>query len=158
MPKSEVSRKKMFRDFSVIKDRYIKSNDLKYLNLALRDMAKNYNISEAEIRFMVFIYDLEFFTIDYASKAYFYSKRKMWQRPIQPLKAKGYIYKPFDRLSGSGTMEEYMFREETKYSYRIRYALSQNGRLMVSKFYRKMAGEEQINVPIDPRAKGGTKL
>ena len=74
MPKSEVSRKKMYRDFSVIKDRYIKSNDLKYLNLALRDMAKNYNISEAEIRFMVFIYDLEFFTIDYASKAYFYSK------------------------------------------------------------------------------------
>ena len=32
-------------------------------------------------------------------------------------------------------------------NYRVRYALSQTGRLMVSKFYRKMEGEEQINVP-----------
>ena len=155
MPKSEVSKLKMFRDFSVIKDRYIKSNDLKYLNLALRDMAKNYDISEAEIRFMVFIYDLEFFTIDYASDAYFYSKRKLFQRLVRPLKEKGYIYKHFDKTTEMNDALDYMFREEKGRNYRVRYALSQTGRLLVSKFYRKMYGEEQINVPIDPRAKGG---
>lgn len=154
MPKSEVSKLKMFRDFSVIKARYIKSNDLKYLNLALRDMAKNYNISEAQIRFMVFIYDLEFFTLDYASDAYFYSKRKLFQRLVRPLKEKGYIYKHFDSGSDMADSLDYMFREENKRNYRVRYALTQTGRLLVSKFYRKIYGEEQINVPLDPRAKG----
>lgn len=154
MPKSEVSKLKMFRDFSVIKDRYIKANYLKYLSLALRDMRSNYDISETELRFMVFIYDLEFFTADYVAESYFYSKRKVWQRLIRPLEAKGYIYKHFKEATEGKELEGYMFREERGRHYRKRYALSQTGRLVVSKFYRKMAGEEQINVPIDPRFKG----
>ena len=153
MPKSEVSRSKMFRDFSVIKDRYIKSNHLKYLNLAIRDMSRNYYLKESEIRFMVFVYDLEFFTIDHVADTYFYQRHNMYQRLINPLMNKGYIYKHFDRLSPSQTREDHLFMDELKMNYRVRYALSQTGRLMVSKFYRKMDGEEQINVPTDPRAK-----
>jgi len=158
MPKSEIAKSKMFRDFSRIPDRYIKANYLKYLNLALRDMSKNYDLTEAEIRFMVFIYDLDFFTIDYVAENYFYSKRKVWQRLIRPLNERGYIYQQFKSTDIDESMEGYMFREETKLRYRKRYALSQTGRLMVSKFYRKMEGDEQINVPIDPRFKGHKKL
>lgn len=154
MPKSEVSKFKMFRDFSVIKDRYIKANYLKYLNLVLRDMRSNYDVTEAELRFMLFVYDLEFFTIDYVAENYFYSKRKGWQRLIRPLEAKGYIYKHFNSAGPGKEMEGYMFREEKGNKYRKRYALSQTGRLLVSKVYRKMEGDEQINVPIDPRFKG----
>ena len=153
MPKSEVSRQKMFRDFSVIKDRYIKANYLKYWSLAIRDMSMNYDLKESEVRFMLFAYDLEFFTLDYIAEAYFYQKHNMYQRLINPLMNKGYIYKHFDRLSPSQTREDHLFREEQKMNYRVRYALSQTGRLMVSKFYRKMDGDEQINVPLDPRSK-----
>ena len=148
MPKSTVSESKMFREFSLIKDKYIKDNSLKYLRLAVRDLSNIYDVSEAELNFMLFIYDLEFFTIRYISEAYFYNKRKVYERLIWPLMKKGYIYKHFDRLKPSQTREDHLFREEHKMNYRVRYALSQNGRLMVSKAYRKIYGEEQINVPV----------
>jgi hypothetical protein len=147
MPKSEVARSKMFRDFSVIKDRYIKTNHLKYWSLTMRDMSLNYDIKESEMRFMLFAYDLEFFTIDYMAEAYFYNKHNLYQRLINPLRQKGYIYKHFDKLTPSDTREDHLFRDELKMNYRVRYALSQTARLMVSKFYRKIDGEEQINVP-----------
>jgi hypothetical protein len=35
-------------------------------------------------------------------------------------------------------MEDHLFREETKMNYRVRYALSQKGRLLVQAFYRKL--------------------
>jgi hypothetical protein len=158
MPKSEVSKLKMFRDFSVIKDRYIKANYLKYVNLVFRDMRENYDVTEAEIRFMLFIYDLEFFTIDYVAEHYFYSKRKVWQRLIRPLEERGYIYKHFKEATEGKELEGYMFREERGRHYRKRYALSQTGRLLVSKIYRKFEGDEQINVPIDNRFKGHKPL
>ena len=84
MPKSTVSESKMFREFSLIKDKYIKDNSLKYLRLAVRDLSNNYDVTEAEINFMLFIYDLEFFTIRYISEAYFYNKRKVYDRLIWP--------------------------------------------------------------------------
>ena len=152
MPKSEVARSKMFRDFSVIKDRYIKANYLKYWSLAIRDMSMNYDLKESEVRFMLFAYDLEFFTLDYMAKSYFYQKHNLYQRLVNPLLRKGYIYKHFDKLSPSNTREDHLFREEQKMNYHVRYALSQTGRLMVSKFYRKIEGDEQINVPEDPRS------
>ena len=33
-----------------------------------------------------------------------------------------------------------MFREETKFNYRVRYALTQKARLMVQKIYRDLEG------------------
>jgi len=48
------------------------------------------------------------------------------------------MYKHFDKLTPSQNMDDHLFREETKYNYRVRYALSQKGRLLVQRFYRSL--------------------
>lgn len=146
MPKGRVAKTKLFRDFSYIKKKWIKDNYLKNWTIVMNDMLSRYELSDKEMRFMIFVYDLEFFTMDWISGQYQYEKRNVGRRLVYPLLSKGYIYKHFDKLTPSDTREDHLFRDETKYNYRVRYALSQNGRLVVSRFYRKMAGEEPISV------------
>ena len=120
MPKSLVSKKKLFRDFSHLNQRYVK------------------DIFEREMLFMLWGYDLEFFTLKYAAKDYEYSEKKLAERIVYPLVKEGYLYKHFDKMTPSNTLEDHLFREETKYNYRVRYALSQRGRLLVQAFYKKL--------------------
>ncbi len=146
MPKGRVAKTKMFRDFSYLKEKWMKDNYLKNWSIVMSDILSRYDSSDKEMRFMLFVYDLEFFTMDWIAGEYKYEKRNIGRRLVYPLLKKGYIYKHFDKLTPSTVREDHLFREENKYNYRVRYALSQNGRLVVSKFYRKMAGEEPISV------------
>lgn len=139
------SRSSMFREYKIKDPNRTNNAYLKYIRLVYRDMSSNYDINESQMNFMIFVYDYEFFTLDHISGKYFYSKAKLGSRLVYPLVNSGYMYKYHDKLSPN-THEEAMFRE-TKYSYRVRYALTQKSRLLVQKFYRKLNGEEQINVP-----------
>lgn len=143
MPKSTVSRKKKFREFSKIDKKYIQENGLKNLHKLYIDAKQNYNLGKAEVEFLFFVYDLEFWTLRYVAEAMGKSKKKLSDRVVYPLMREGYIYKHFDKLTPSNTMEDHYFRDETKMNYRVRYALSQKGRLLVARYYRKMRGEER---------------
>lgn len=148
MPKSRVNPKKKYREFSVIDKKFIKDNYLKNVGNALKDIAENYDISAANFLFILQVYDLEFFTIKHAARIAGREEIKMRDRTITKLRKDGYVYKHFNRLTGpapDATMEELIFREENKYSYRVRYALTQKARLLIARFYRKVGGEEQIN-------------
>jgi hypothetical protein len=140
MPKSKVPKKKLFREFSRLNQRYVKRNYLKNLRSVLLSTQSNNDVFQKEIMFMMWAYDLEFWTLDYASKEYAVSKKKMSERTVFPLVKEGYIYKHFDRLTPSGTYEDHLFREETKYNYRVRYALTQKARLLVQRVYRGLEG------------------
>jgi len=59
-------------------------------------------------------------------------------RTIYPLMRRGFLYKHFDKLTPSAELEDHLFREETKYNYRVRYALTQKGRLLVQRFYHSL--------------------
>tara|TARA_R110001583_G_scaffold23353_4_gene86373 strand:+ start:1955 stop:2404 length:450 start_codon:yes stop_codon:yes gene_type:complete len=148
MPKSRVSRKKLFRDFSHLDKRYVKNNYLKNISLVYKDFALSYNISKTDIEMLLFIYDLEFFTLEYLAESMHKSPKqiKKYDKGVYPLIRAGYIYKHFDRLTPSQNLEDHIFREETKFNYRVRYALSQKGRLLVQRLYRKLQGDEPINV------------
>lgn len=139
------TRKGMFRDFKMKDPDKINRSYNKYYRLAMRDMVAHYDVSEREMNFMLFVYDYEFFTIDHISQNYFYSKDKVGLRLVYPLQNKGLIFKYYDKLSPK-TYEDAMFTE-SKFKYRVRYAITQKARLLVQKFYRKLEGEEQINVP-----------
>ena len=140
MPKSKPHRSRMFRDFSMMKPDQLKANYLKNIDLAIKDITKHFDISSADLLFMVFIYDYEFFTLAHIAKAYHRSKLKLSERHVYPLVNLGYIYKHFDKLTPSSTREDHLFRSETKYNYRARYALTQKGRMWVSIFYRMADG------------------
>lgn len=136
MPKSKVRKSRKFREFSKLDDRYLRRNYLKYYRTARLDFCDNHEISGSHLDFLVWAYDLEFFTMDYASSDYEISKRKIGDRIIYPLTRGGYVYKHFNRLTPSNTADDHLFREETKMNYRVRYAITQKARMLVQAFYR----------------------
>jgi hypothetical protein len=140
MPKSLVSKKKLFRDFSYLNQRYVKKNHLKYLRTRTLGFCKRYDIFEKELNFMLWAYDLEFWTLDFAAEDYEYNKTKLADRIVYQLVNEGYVYKHFDKLTPSDSREDHLFREETKMNYRVRYALTQKARLLVQAFYRELEG------------------
>ena len=140
MPKSRVPKKRLFRDFALQDKKYILRNYLKRLKEVKRNINKNTDLSFSEVEFLLWGYDLQFFTIDYASKDMGMNKNNTQNRFIYPMVNKGYIYKHFDKLTPSDTYEDHLFRDETKYNYRVRYALTQKARLLVQRVYRELEG------------------
>ncbi len=133
------SRRSLFRDFCVRPQRYIKNNHLKRLRTVLLEFQETYDLFEKELMFLLWAYDLEFFTLDFAAKDYGYRKKKLGDRIIYPLVKEGYLHKYFDKLTPSQTFEDHLFRDETKMNYRVRYALTQKARLMVARFYKELS-------------------
>tara|TARA_B100000900_G_scaffold392337_1_gene387728 strand:+ start:408 stop:809 length:402 start_codon:yes stop_codon:yes gene_type:complete len=131
----------MFRDFSFIDKRSVSSNYLKNYKKIMKEAVETYGLSARQILFLIHVYDLEFWTLDYISKSLEERRNQVGIKVLYPLLKKEYVYKHFDKLTPSGTLEDHIFREETKYNYRVRYALSQKGRLLVARFYNRLEGK-----------------
>lgn len=136
MPKSTVSSKKLYREFSKLNERYVGRNFLKNLRFAYGVMYDKYNITPGQVEFLLFVYDLEFFTIRYLGSQWGVDSGKLAERVIYPCVNMGYVYKHFDKMTPPEDHVDQMMRKENKFNYRVRYALSQQGRLMVQRFYR----------------------
>ena len=130
----------MFRDFCLQDKKYILRNYLKRLKTVKRKINKEYDIPFSMMEFLLWGYDLQFFTIDYASKDLQMNKNNTANRFIYPLVNKGYLYKHFDKLTPSQTIQDHLFRDETKMNYRVRYALTQRARLIVQRIYKELEG------------------
>ena len=128
----------MFRDFSRQDKKYIKRNNLKRLKQMRQKVRSQWEISFSDLEFLLWGYDLQFFTIDYAAQDLEMNKTNLSNRVVYPLQRAGYIYKHFDKLTPSDTYEDHLFRDETKYNYRVRYGLTQKARLLVQRFYREL--------------------
>ncbi len=139
MPKSTVKKTRLFREVSRLPDKYVKQNYLKNLRSATNDFLDGHpDLTKSYLYLLLFLYDLEFFTIDYVSSEYGMNRKNLADRMIYPLVIAGYLYKHFDKLTPSQTLEDHLFRDETKYNYRVRYAMSQKGRLAVQRFYNSL--------------------
>jgi len=140
MPRSKVPKKRLFREFSPQDKKYILRNYLKNIKTVKRKINKEYDISFSMVEFLLWGYDLQFFTIKYAAKSIGMNENNTANRFIYPLVNKGYLYKHFDKLTPSQTFEDHLFREETKMNYRVRYALTQKARLLVQRVYKELGG------------------
>mgnify|MGYP000211424255 FL=1 len=138
MPKSKVPKKRMLRDFSRQDKKYIKRNNLKRLKQMRQKVTSQWDISFSDLEFLLWGYDLQFFTIDYAAQDLEMNKTNLSNRIVYPMQREGYLYKHFDKLTPSDTYEDHLFRDETKYNYRVRYGLTQKARLLVQRFYREL--------------------
>ena len=67
MPKSRVAKKKLFRESSKLNQKYVKRNQLKNLRGMLLSTQKRYDVFQKELMFMLWAYDLEFWTAKYAA-------------------------------------------------------------------------------------------
>jgi len=140
MPRSKVPKKRLFREFSPQDKKYILRNYLKNIKTVKRKVNKEYDISFSMVEFLLWGYDLQFFTIKYAAKGLGMNEKNTANRFIYPLMKRGYLYKHFDKLTPSQTFEDHLFREETKMNYRVRYALTQKARLLVQRIYKELEG------------------
>ena len=139
MPKSTVKRTRMFREVSKMPSRFVKHNYLKNLRSAINEFLDGHSdLTKSYLQLLLFVYDLEFFTIAWLAENYGMNRKNLADRMVYPLVASGYLYKHFDKLTPSQTREDHLFRDETKYNYRVRYALSQKGRLAVQRFYNSL--------------------
>ena len=139
MPKSTVKRTRMFREMSKLPSRFVKHNYLKNLRSATNEFLDGHqDLTKSYLQLLLFVYDLEFFTIAWLAENYGMNRKNLADRMVYPLVASGYLYKHFDKLSPSQTREDHLFRDETKFNYRVRYALSQKGRLAVQRFYNSL--------------------
>ena len=139
MPRSTVKKTKLFREVSKLPTKYVKSNYLKNLRSATDSfLDSNPGLTRSYLNLMLFLYDLEFFTISWVAENYGMNRKNLADRMVYPLVASGYLYKHFDKLTPSQTREDHLFRDETKFNYRVRYALSQKGRLAVQRFYNSL--------------------
>jgi len=138
MPKSKVKKKRMFREVSFLDDRYVSHNYLKDLRYVRTIFCEDSGVSFSHLEFLLWAYDKEFWTINYAADEYGFNKKNFGNRILWPLIKQGLVYKHFDKLTPSDTLEDHLFREETKYNYRVRYAITQKARLLVQRFYREL--------------------
>ena len=138
MPRSKVPRKILFRDFAKQEKAYINKNYLKNLKEVRLKYSEAIGMDFSKIEFLLWAYDLQFFTIKYASKDFDVSESNIGKRYIYQLVRAGYIYKHFDKLTPSQSYEDHLFREETKYNYRVRYAITQKARLLVQRMYNDL--------------------
>ena len=136
MKKKDKLRKNLFRHFVLRKGTDF--NYLQQLKNMKRKVNREYPVTFGELEFMLWATDFEFWTLTFASEQLGMYKNKMAERVVYPLANKGYVYKFYDRLTTGGKYEDHLFREETKFNYEVRYALTQKGRNIVSKFYREL--------------------
>ena len=148
MPKSVVSRKKLFREFSKMHPRHIPDNCMKNLIFLYREANERYGLARPELDILLFVYDLEFFTVAYLAKTTGKSETQLKKKFIYKLVKDGFLYKHFDKLTPSQSVEDFFFRDETKYNYRVRYAITQRGRGIIARLYSKMRGDAKFNLSL----------
>jgi hypothetical protein len=132
---SKLKREYMFREF-LYKDINVKrENILKYYGRIRQQVADENKVTGAQLDFMVWAYDLVFFTRVHASKDTGINDRNMYARLLYPLLKKDLIYHHFHRFETYKTFEAARFREDGGHKYRVRFALSKRGVMAVERFY-----------------------
>lgn len=116
---------------------------MKKWTLVVRDIKTNYGLQQTELELMMYIYDYEFFTVSHLAKVIERSRTKLYERTILPLKRNEWVETVYHGKSVDSYVNA-MFNEKTQHEHRL--GLSQKGRMMVQRVYRKLEGAEPINL------------
>lgn len=134
----------MFREFLHKDKNYTEQNILyRYRELSDR-FKKKYDLNQTQLDFLFWGYNYEFFTIKKASEDMNLNYKHTEKRIIYPLRNKDLIFNYFNKLTPSVNMDDHLFREETKFNYRVRYAITQRARNIVNRFYRELLKDNGV--------------
>ena len=89
MPKSQVKKSKLFRESSKLSEKYVKHNYLKNIRNVKAEFVSKNAIVGSWLDLMLWVYDLEFFTINYAAEEYGMYKDNLADRLIYPMLKEG---------------------------------------------------------------------
>ncbi len=140
-----------FRDFAYRDDR--SAPTYKYTWHANKYVKAKYGMIPIQIEFLLFAYDLEFFTIEWMAKqlSKSYNQTKDWL--TVKLRKKGFLFDYFSKDDIDIHKDTSMwFREENRWNYRKRYALTQEGRRLVEEWIAITTGQTKVDLEYDYRA------
>jgi len=140
MPKSRAQKSKKNRDFLMRKDKYLGENYLKYFDLAVKHFINVTEFTRAELMFMLYVYDYEFFTLDYMSESYGRSKQQLYMKIVNPLKNKQAIENYYNNGTSTTIIDSVLHIDYKT----ARISLSTKGRHAVQRFYRMLDGREEV--------------
>ena len=140
MPKSRTSKKKSNRDFLMRKEKYIGDNYLKYFDLSIKHFVAVTEYTRAELMFMLFAYDYEFFTLEHIAESYGRSKQQLYMKVVNPLKNKGAIENYYNNGTSTKIIDSVLHIDYKT----ARISLSTKGRHAVQRFYRMIDGREEV--------------
>jgi len=140
-----------FRDFAYRDDRG--ASTYKFAWHANKYIKAKYGLIPIQIEFLLFAYDLEFFTIEWMAQQLVksYNQTKDWL--TVKLKKKGLLFDYFSKDDIDIHKDTSMwFREENRWNYRKRYALTQEGRKIVEEWVAITTGQTKVDLEYDYRA------
>jgi hypothetical protein len=140
---------KKFRDFVYLDNR--PATPAKFYYVGIRWARDHTGLQARQIEFMLFVHDLEFFTMEWVAQQLSVSYPQARDKLIGPLVRQEYLYKYFDRFAVPLDDEGMWFRDEHRWNFRVRYALTQKGKLFLSRFYKVMSGEEKLRLEYHER-------
>ena len=149
--------------------KFKKKEDLKFRDFAYRDdrgpslykfawhankfMKQEYKLLPIQVDFLLFAYDLEFFTIEWMgqqlSKSYNQTKDWLTVR----MKKRELLFDYFSMEDIDIHKDTSMwFRDENRWNYRKRYSLTQQGRMIVERWRDIASGKETVELQYDKKA------
>lgn len=140
-----------FRDFAYRDDRG--ASTYKFTWHANKYIKAKYNLIPIQIEFLLFAYDLEFFTIEWMAQQLVksYNQTKDWL--TVKLKKKDLLFDYFSKEDIDIHKDTSMwFREENRWNYRKRYALTQEGRRIAEEWASIASGKTKVDLEYDYRA------
>jgi hypothetical protein len=140
-----------FRDFAYRDNR----GDLsyKYVWHADRYIKQHYGLQPMYVQFLIYAYDLEFFTIEWMAKqlSKSYNQTKDWL--TVKMRKKGLLFDYFSAEDINIHKDTSMwFRQENRWNYRKRYALTQEGRMIADRWKAIASGIEKVELDYHPTA------
>jgi len=144
MAKRSGAHGRMDREFSLLPSRNVNRNYLKYLRHVTKDARQNYELTPLMLHSLFFMYDLEFFTEEYLRDNFsMMSRIKNYEIVLSPLIKLGHVGIYFNKNSATSETRQ-MLKLDGGVGYKARYALTQQGRLLIQRLYRKLEGDEAI--------------
>lgn len=126
----ESIKKKLFREFLKKEKLEPLSFNMKYYYNAKRYLSKKRDISVNHMEFLLWAYDLEFFTIRHAINEFHRFPLDVENKYIYVLKREGWLIKYHDAFHMRKDFAQRMLNDGKGYS-RMRYALSANARRLI---------------------------
>jgi hypothetical protein len=149
--------------------KFKKKDDLKFRDFAYRDnrgeltykyvwhadryIKQHYGLQPMYVQFLIYAYDLEFFTIEWMAKqlSKSYNQTKDWL--TVKMRKKGLLFDYFSADDINIHKDTSMwFRQENRWNYRKRYALTQEGRMIADRWKAIASGAENVELQYHPRA------
>ena len=122
------------------KEKYIGDNYLKYFDLSIKHFVAVTEYTRAELMFMLFAYDYEFFTLEHIAESYGRSKQQLYMKVVNPLKNKGAIENYYNNGTSTKIIDSVLHIDYKT----ARISLSTKGRHAVQRFYRMIDGREEV--------------